>query len=72
MTQPTRHATDARVEDREAVTILLHRKADYLTEWEIDFLHGLALRGEWSEKQQQILDTLWDDVMCGRREAREA
>lgn len=58
-------------DDRDAVRVLLTRKADYLTEWEIDFLQSAQLRGLMTERQQEILDTLWDDIFTGRRERQE-
>lgn len=57
-------------EDPEAITILLERKADYLSAWEIDFLRSLQGFSRITPKQIGILDTLWDDVFTGQREQR--
>lgn len=54
-------------DDKEAVEILLGRKAEYLTEWETDFLRFLKRNSHWSARHQEILDTLWDEIFTGRR-----
>jgi len=59
-------------DDREAIGVLLTKKADWLTEWETDFLQAAQLRGTMTIDQQEILDTLWDDIFTGRREKQEA
>ncbi len=55
-------------DNKEAVETLLTRKAEYLTEWETDFLRVLKSNSHWSARHQEILDTLWDEVFIGNRQ----
>lgn len=50
-------------EDRDAITILLEKKADELSENEIDFLHGIRLRRGLSEAQRGWFEDIWKRVM---------
>ena len=54
-------------QDREALGILLGRKAHLLTDWEVDFLDGLKLRQTLTPGQDETFDRIWGEVMTGTR-----
>lgn len=50
-------------EDGEAITILLHTRADQLSEWETQFLESLADQEAFTDKQRAKLDQIWARVV---------
>lgn len=48
-------------EDSDALEILVKR--DDLSEWEESFLASLSERDEWTEKQRQTFEQLWERKM---------
>jgi len=50
-------------EDEEAVQILVNRKSDLLTDWEIGFLEDIETKTRWSDKEAAKVDQIFDRVM---------
>lgn len=54
-------------ENLEAIEILLAMHEEDLSDWEVQFFESIANQ-EWiSEKQQEILDRIWDRIIKGMK-----
>ncbi len=59
--------SDLSSEDEEAIDILTSKFGDKLTEWEESFLATLVEQGWMSDKQREIFEKIWHEIIVKGR-----